>query len=308
MSDQYHYRKLIETLIECGERVRAAVVAAEFHRIADVVGMGADGAATTHIDKLAEDAALEFLERAEPRMNIVSEEAGFFDRGSSLTAIVDPVDATNNATAVPNFLPQPNGDLANLASAPLRAGHVFGFPFYAFSIGVVEDGELVAGCVRNLPTGEVFTAARGLGVELDGIPVAGSGRRELAGARVSFVRPETGTSWHVIEPIMVGPGTRVRITGCSALDLALISCGSHDAMINPNLVSPGGHGEKIVDYAGGLALLNEMGGVLTGFDGSSIAVDYDLTRRTPLLAATTPELHEELVKLLHRVEWDEANP
>lgn len=98
------------------------------------------------------------------------------------------------------------------------------------------------------------------------------------------------------------------MTGCSALDLALISCGSLDALINPNYISPGGFGEKLVDYAGALALLNEMGGVLTGFDGKPISLDLDLTRRTPLLAATTPELHAGLIEILHREAWNEENP
>jgi fructose-1,6-bisphosphatase/inositol monophosphatase family enzyme len=81
-----------------------------------------------------------------------------------------------------------------------------------------------------------------------------------------------------------------------------------DAMVNPNRISPLGYGEKVVDYAGGLALLSEMGGVLTSFTGEPVALDYDLLRRTPLLAATTPELHTELLETLHQVEWDEANP
>jgi myo-inositol-1(or 4)-monophosphatase len=295
--------RLISTLVTCGQHVRNAVARAEYHRLAEIVGMGADGAETTHIDKVAEDAALSFLETARPRMNVLSEEAGLLDRGSSLTAIVDPIDATNNATAVPNFMPLPGSDLADMAFAPLRAGHVFGFPYYAFSVGVVEDGELVAGCVMNLPTGEVFTAARGQGAALDGIPVRANDITEVAQARVALIRPETDTAWRALRTIAVR-SRRVRITGCSALDMALIACGSLDVLINPNLVSPGGWGEKIVDYAGALALLRETGGVLTGFDGTPMPVDFDLSRRTPLVAAANPVLHAAVLDLLHREPWD----
>lgn len=270
--------------------------------------MGADGAATTHVDRVAEDAALDFLADARPAMNVLSEETGFIDRGSPLTAIVDPIDATNNALALPNVVRKPGVDLPDLAAATLRSGHVFGFPYYAFSVGVVDEHGILAGCVRNLPTGEVFTAARGLGVELDGLPVQGSGQRSLERARVTLVRPETETAWRVLKLLVTGQSRRVRITGCSALDLALIACGSVDAMVNPNRISPLGYGEKVVDYAGGLALLSEMGGVLTSFTGEPVALDHDLLRRTPLLAATTPELHAELLATLHQVEWDGANP
>lgn len=298
--------QIVETLVTCGQTVRAAVVRAEYHRMAEVVGMGADGYATTHVDQLAETAALAFLETAEPRMNILSEEVGFIDRGSTLTAIVDPIDATNNAVAVPNFVPQSGGDLAEVAQTPLREGHVFGFPYYAFSVGVVEDGELIAGCVMNLPTGEVFTAARGHGVELDGVPVRARNVETVGGAIIGLVRPETETAWRAMKTIMTG-ARRVRITGCSALDLALIACGSLDAMVNPNRISPNGFGEKIVDYAGALALLNEVGGVLTGFDGVPVSLDLDLRYRVPLLAAANPRLHADLIETLHREPWDAAN-
>ncbi|HYI14121.1 MAG TPA: inositol monophosphatase family protein [Thermomicrobiales bacterium] len=299
------YLQLVDSLVDCGKRVREAVVRAEYHRLAEVVGLGADGADTTHIDQLAEESALACIEAIEPRMNILSEEIGFLDRGSALTAIVDPIDATNNAVAVPNFVPQPGASLANLAETPLREGHVFGFPYYAFSVGVIEDGRLVAGCVMNLPTGEVFTAARGHGVRLDGVPVRARPVTTLAEARVALIRPETDAAWRTLRRISV-EARRIRVTGCSALDLALIACGTLEALINPNRISPRGFGEKIVDYAGALALLNETGSVLSGFDGVPVPVDFDLTRRTPLVAAATPELHAELIEALHAESWDDV--
>ncbi|MFW6075030.1 MAG: inositol monophosphatase family protein [Chloroflexota bacterium] len=298
-------RKLIQLLVACSEQVRDALLRAESHRFAEVVGLGADGADTSHIDQVAEEAAITCLDEAPIEMNIFSEEVGYLDRSSSLTAIVDPIDATNNATALPNFINQPGDDLDNVAEYPLREGHIFGFPYYAFSVGVLQDGELIAGCVRNLPTGEIFTAIKGDGVRLDGVPVRGSGRKSLQGTRIALIRPETETALRVTTLLLLDRQLRVRLTGCSALDLALIASGSLDGLVNPNLVSPGGHGEKIVDYAGALMLLNEMGGVLTGFDGSPISLDLDLSRRTPLFAAGTPELHAALTEHLHAIEWPE---
>lgn len=298
--------RIVKMLIACGQAVREAVVRAEYHRMADVVGMGADGFATTHIDQLAEIAALAFLDGAEPRMNIFSEEVGFIDKGSALTAIVDPIDATNNAVAVPNFVRDLNAEPTNPDTTPLGEGHVFGFPYYAFSVGVIEDADLVAGCVMNLPTGEVFTAARGHGVELDGVQVRSRDVETIDRATISLVRPETETAWRSMRQIMTG-ARRVRITGCSALDLALIACGSLDAMVNPNRISPAGYGEKIVDYAGALALLNEVGGVLTGVDGTPVSLDLDLSYRVPLLGAANRKLHAALVELLDQEQWDVDN-
>ena len=303
-------RKLVRTMIECSEQVHQALVRAEFRQLAEIVGMGADGEHTKGIDSVAELAAIEFLEDADPKMNILSEEVGYIERGSALTAVIDPIDSTINATALPNFHhPEPE-DLTERAAVPGGGPevnqHLYGYPYFAFSIGIFEDGRPIAGCVRNLPTAELFTVVRGSPVELDGVPVTGSGKTCVDGARIGFVRPETTTALRAIEPLLVGTRTRVRIAGCSALDLALIASGILDGVVNPNRVSPLGYGEKIVDYAGAWPMLLQSGGVLSHNDGSPVPDAFDLSLRTPILAAATPELHAALVGLIDRVDWDEV--
>src|SRR5690606_3070315 len=125
-------------------------------------------------------------------------------------------------------------------------------------------------------------------------------------AVLTLVRPETEAAWRTMRTIMTG-ARRGRITGCSPLDLALIACGSLGAMVNPNRISPAGYGEKIVDYAGALVLLHEVGGVLTGFDGTPVSLDLDLTYRVPLMASANPTLHAALIDILHKEPWDESN-
>ena len=62
----------------------------------------------------------------------------------------------------------------------------------------------------------------------------------------------------------------------------------------------------VVRAAGSPALLSETGSVLSGFDGVPVPVDFDLTRRTPLVAAATPALHAELIEALHAESWDDV--
>lgn len=297
-------QQLTNLMTGCSHQVREALLGAEISRLTEVVGMGADGDVTTQVDKIAEDAALSYLDSAEPRVNILSEEIGFIDKGSTLTAIVDPVDATHNALSLPRFKEVPDEELPEVLEAPARQGHLYGYPFYAFSIGIVEDDQLVAGCVRNLPTGTTFSAIRGEGVEIDGIPVQGSGAQTLPGTTIGMVRAVTEAGLELIKRLTLTHNPRLRICGCSALDLALISCGVIDGFMNPNIASTteGIFGEKIVDYAGGWALLQEAGGVLTGIDGSPMTVDLDLARRTPLLAAITPELHQQILEIVRGVD------
>ncbi|MEZ4521850.1 MAG: inositol monophosphatase family protein [Thermomicrobiales bacterium] len=299
-------QSLTRLMVECSEVVHRALLGAEFRTLAEIVGMGADGEHTKGIDQVAEIAALEFLEQARPRMNVLSEEAGYIDRGSSLTAIVDPIDSTINATSLPVFDRPDRTDLTERATQVEVNQHLFGYPYFAFSIGIFEDGQPVAGCVRNLPTAEIFTVVEGRPVELDGVPVRGSGATTIAGARIAFVRPETTTALRAIESMLVGTSTRVRIAGCSALDLALIGSGILDGVVNPNRISPRGYGEKIVDWAGGWPMVLRTGGKLSHNDGSDIPTGLDLSIRTPILAATTLELHAELVGLIDSANWDEV--
>ena len=122
---------------ESATAVRRARAEQPAAALAEDLGLGADGAPTSRIDLVAEQAALAFLDGLPPRwrFNILSEERGLIERGAGLTLVIDPIDSTNNA--------------------------VSDFPYYAFSIAAV-DGPPVAGCVINLPTGDCWTAARGV--------------------------------------------------------------------------------------------------------------------------------------------------
>lgn len=292
------FSTLLNPLVDCARLVRAAVAQVEHHRLAEVVGLGADGFDTSRVDQVAEEVALNAIDAMQPRMNILSEEVGFVDRGAELTAIVDPIDATHNAIALPSFLPGPDRIEPEIARESLPERHVYGFPYYGFSIGVRLGDQIAAGCVMNLPTGEVFTAARGHGVQLDGVSVARNTVRDLAVARVAFVRPVTDAALVAMRPLLFG-ARWVRITGCSSLDLALIACGTLHGLVNPHRQLPQGWGEKVVDYAGALVMLEEAGGVLTGFDGEPVPLGNDLAARCALVAGATPELHATLLRHLH---------
>ena len=111
----------------------------EGHRFGTNIGVGADGTPTKYIDKLAEDVALKVLKKADPSLNLLSEEAGFLDFGGDYTAVLDPVDGTRNACR--------------------------GIPFYSVSLAVGKThlSDVVLGIVKNIPTGELFLAEQGQG-------------------------------------------------------------------------------------------------------------------------------------------------
>ncbi|HVX28875.1 MAG TPA: inositol monophosphatase family protein, partial [Nitrolancea sp.] len=217
--------RLLWSLVECSEQVRQAVIAAERRSLAQVVGMGADGAETSGIDKIAEDVALGFFDKLESRINVLSEEAGLLDRGSSVTVIVDPIDATANATASAELtFPDPPETMHELPPISTPNSGQFGFPFYAFSVGAMQDGKLIAACVRNLPTGDLYTAVAGGGSRMNGVPIRCEPIYDLSQAWVALVRPADEEGLRRATTLML-KSARFRSTGCTALDLCLIGSG-----------------------------------------------------------------------------------
>src|SRR3972149_973204 len=64
---------------------------------AEVLGSGADGAPSTRIDRVAEEAVLRLLDYEGTKINVLSEEAGFVDRKGDAVLVLDPIDGTHNA-------------------------------------------------------------------------------------------------------------------------------------------------------------------------------------------------------------------
>ncbi len=287
--------RLLWSLVECSERVLQAIVASERHQLAEVVGMGADGAETKGIDQIAEDVTVDFFDNLHTPVNILSEEVGFLDRGSSITVIVDPIDATANATAAAELtltdLPQTMHAIP--PSLPDHSGQ-FGFPFYAFSVGALLDGVPIASCVRNLPTGDVFTAVKQGGSRMNGVPIRCEAVTELRDAWLALVRPADEEGLRRSTRLILD-SNRVRITGCTALDLCLIAAGSLHGFANPNVHWPPNFGEKVVDYAGALLILEEAGGVSADQHGDPLPLRLDLLERVMPFAAGTPELLSALI-------------
>jgi myo-inositol-1(or 4)-monophosphatase len=294
------YDQILNSFIECSERVRLAVINANRMTLAQSVGMGADGEATSQIDFIAEQAALDWFSRTQPVGNVLSEEIGFVDRGSALTFILDPIDSTSNATvATPLPDAPPISQTAHPQTFDLpRNSEMVGFPYFAFSVAAMMDGELIAACVRNLPTGDIFTAVAGQGARVNDMPVSTTRIERIPDAWVALIRPSGEEGMRRVSQILVG-AKRVRITGCSALDIALIASGGVHALVNPNAHRPPQSGEKVVDYAGAQLILQEAGGVISDTDGSPLPMDHNVSRLTPVLAAATPKLHEQLLCSIH---------
>src|SRR5207245_8714880 len=102
---------------------------------------------STRIDRVAEAAVLRVLDYEDARLNVLSEEAGFVDRGGDATLVLDPIDGTHNA---------------------LR-----GVPAYSVSMAIGQShlADIEEGLVRDLVSGAAYYAAKAHGANLNGRPM-----------------------------------------------------------------------------------------------------------------------------------------
>ncbi|MDX6668760.1 MAG: monophosphatase [Solirubrobacteraceae bacterium] len=109
---------------------------------------------------------------------------------------------------------------------------LFGIPQWSVSIACEQEGETLAAVVHDALRRETFTAAHGGRAALNGRPIRGSERAELATAMVA-----TGFSYEASTRALqaqtvahVLPRVRdIRRFGSAAIDLAWTACGRFDA-------------------------------------------------------------------------------
>lgn len=240
------------------EAYRSALASHSHRELAALVADGADGTPTMRIDVLVESAIVDAL--AAFGVNVLSEEAGFIDRGSARTVVVDPVDGSANAAA--------------------------GVPVCAVSAALAVDGRFTEAATRLLGTDRVWSARVG-----DDRGLRTSGRRDLRGADLSLLRPRDGTkaAWNRL----ASAAERVRVLGCSTLDAALVAAGSVDAFVDP-----GGEVHRLVDLAAAAVMVPAAGGVVTDVHRRPVELDLDLTRRWSGVVAATPELADAIIAMV----------
>jgi myo-inositol-1(or 4)-monophosphatase len=162
---------------------------------------------------------------------------------------------------------------------------VAGIPEWCVSIGLVIDGEPVAGGILNPATGESILGARGLGVTLNGLPARVSPRSTLAGAQVVASRSEVKRKeWEGYRDDLFD----IRPMGSVAYKLGLVAAGVVDATWT---LTP----KHEWDVAAGVALVLAAGGAVVVGDGSPEAARFN--RPKPLLTsliATGPALLPEI--------------
>ena len=189
-------------------------------------------------------------------LGVISEESTPIGLDKPYIAIVDPIDGSTNAS--------------------------LSLPWYALSLCLVYDEEAVASFVRNLVTGETFSAEVGSGAEKNGRKILVSGVTDIEDAVVVFNDlPTKHFGWR-----------QYRALGSAALDLCKVADGSFDAFVDA------GEGLAIWDYAGASLICEEAGAKITDTQSDPISFDpggvRDIKRRQ-LVCAGSNELHSAIL-------------
>ncbi len=245
----------------------AAVAAAGERGV--VVGTGAAGDKTLLADRKAEDALAEVLV-ARQGLRMLSEEAGQVgDPRSSLTAVVDPLDGSSNFQR--------------------------GLPFYCSSVAIAGGSGLesvTAGAVRNLVSGDLYYAERGLGATKNGAPIrtTRAARLEESVVGVDLSGSPAGTVAGHLR--LLSGSKRVVHYGANALELCLLADGSIDSFVDLR------GRMRVTDIAAGCLIAQEAGAAVRIERVPESAPELSFESRFNVVASATAALQGEVLASL----------
>jgi len=216
----------------------------------------------TEVDRACEDAILEVIRSRYPDHDIVTEETDLARTGSRYVWIVDPLDGTTN--------------------------FAHSYPMFCASVALTVDGESVAGAVFDPLRDELFTAEKGAGAHLNGRRLQVTPEDRLIKSLII-----TGFPYDLHERLVerltpfirvMSRARAVRRAGSAAIDLSYVAAGRADGFWEAVL--------KPWDMAAGRLLVEEAGGKVTRFDGTTVSMGPDE------IAATNGRIHDELLAAL----------
>jgi myo-inositol-1(or 4)-monophosphatase len=235
-----------------------------------VVGAGLGGDDTTAVDAAAERVVVERLRSAGVGFTLVSEELGEerVGDGGETWVVLDPIDGSNNAKR--------------------------GIPHFALSVAIADGptmGDVRLGFVYDFGSREEWTATRGGGAFLDGVPLD----RQRPKNELEIVAFEATTTRAIAEraAAMVGIAHRLRIMGSLAIALSQLAAGRLDGVCSLK-------GARSVDIAAAQLLVRERGLAIELFDGDEPfgAAPLDVQARSRVAAAGSAELCRRLAAAL----------
>ena len=213
-------------------------------------------------DRASEAAIQGELHRRFPDYGFLGEESGATGPVDQRVWIADPLDGTLN--------------------------FIQGFPHWCVSVALWDPEGPLVGCIYDPLREDLFLAVRGEGATWNGVPMTTSKQPALDGAFLATgFAYQLGERFHSFSAALTPIFYRakgIRRAGSAALDLAHTACGIYDGFFEMGL--------KKWDFAAGVLLVREAGGVISDWQGGEGWVE------TGDMVAGTPGVHRDLVATL----------
>ena len=155
-------------------------------------------------------------------------------------------------------------------------------PLFSISLALISQQEIILALVYDPVRKECFSALRGHGLHLNQHPHKKPSQANVLKDSLAFIdlkRLSTDLKFHIIQN---SPYKSQRNIGSCALEWAWLAAGRAQLLLHG--------GEKFWDYAAGVLLLQEAGGVCLTFEGESV-FNNSISSRS-IIAASTPDLFD----------------
>jgi len=254
-------REVTEELI----RQAGALIMSRFKGALHVEQKGR-GNVVTEVDLLVERLIMDRLAREFPGWGILSEESPKQDSDSGYLWLADPIDGTKNFSQ--------------------------GLPIFAVNLALAYQDEVILGLTYDPTREELFLAEKGVGAWLNGEPMHVSDKERVQECLLDFDMGYDNERARLVLEFLTSlwPDVQsLRNIGSAALGIAYVAAGRLDLYIH-HLLSPW-------DYAPGILLVQEAGGVVTERDGSPVSL------HTEGLVAANAAVHRDLLRLAADHPW-----
>jgi myo-inositol-1(or 4)-monophosphatase len=218
----------------------------------------------TTADTASEEFLIQGLTKAFPGDCVIAEEGGKVVADRSRTWYVDPLDGTVN--------------------------YAYGIPHWCISIALFDGADPILGVIHDPIQGETFRAVVGAGAWRNQSRISCNPCIDLRSSCVHLTidfddeaRQVGLKDFELVAPHVM----RTRSMGSVSLALAYTAMGRLGAVVHRYA--------HTWDYAAGVILIREAGGIVTDLGGESYTTDT-----ASVVAAANPHVHADLLALLRR--------
>lgn len=219
----------------------------------------------TEVDRRSEEFLLGEIQRNYPDHRVIAEESGGLEGEDCCLWYVDPLDGTVN--------------------------YAHGVPIFTVSLAYQEGGEILLGVVYDPMHDECYSASKGTGAWLNGVPIHVSTTSELdqsllvTGFPYDIRTNPANNLDHFARFSLTSQG--VRRLGSAALDLCYVAAGRFDGFWEIRLNS--------WDVAAGALIVQEAGGIVTNLQGGP-----DFLSAPQSIIAADPKVHSLIKEVLNK--------